>query len=329
MTASTKRTLLITGGGGAGTIAVIQSLKALGYEVYAADATAHSAGLSIADRGFVVPFAVDPAFLDAMREVLRATDPDYLVPTVDEEIVLLHDLVSREFPRTRVLAPRPAFCRQMLDKYRMYEALTAAGLRVARSWLANDASSCTYPAIVKPRVGRGSRGLAYLDSAADLEDYLRGASSGADHYVVQERGFGAEYTTSVVVALDNTLLSIVPKEVVSKKGITQVGVTRKSTSIDVLCRGIATKLEPYGPFNVQLMLDKDDSPLVFEINPRYSTTVALTLEAGVNEVDEVVRRFLGLPAGQLDFEPDLMMIRYPTQLYVRERDWRPTVAGKR
>jgi carbamoyl-phosphate synthase large subunit len=74
---------------------------------------------------------------------------------------------------------------------------------------------------------------------------------------------------------------------------------------------------------VQLVLREDGVPFVFEINPRYSTTVALTLAAGVNEVDEVVRHAQGKPPIRLEFEPDLMMIRYPTQFYVKENEWRP------
>lgn len=315
--------VFLTGGGGSGTIAVIHSLKQLGYEVATADASVHSAGLGIADRGYVIPFAVDNAFEGALREILRIERPDFIVPLVDEEIPLVHRVVEREFPETLVLAPRLAFCEAMLDKWLMYEQLSAAEISVARSWLASNAADCVYPAVIKPRVGRGSRGLAYLDNKSDLQSYLAAASCNADQYVVQERAYGAEYTTSAVVALDNHLLAVVPKEVISKKGITQVGTTRSVSSIDALCRSIQEKLHPGGPFNVQLVLDAAEKPIIFEINPRYSTTVALTLAAGVNEVDEVIRRAQGREPISLSFEPDLMMIRYQTQLYVKENEWAP------
>lgn len=315
--------VFLTGGGGSGTIPVIEALKGLGYEVSTADASLHSAGLGIANRGYVIPFGIDPAFEGAMREILKSERPDFVVPLVDEEIPVVHRLVDREFPGVRVVAPRLSFCEAMLDKWVMYEQLSAAKISVARSWLATNATDAVYPAVVKPRVGRGSRGLAYLGGPADLAKYFAGASKDADQYVVQERAFGTEFTTSAVVALDNTLLAVVPKEVVSKKGITQVGTTRRSASIDGLCRSIKEKLEPGGPFNVQLVLGSDDKPIIFEINPRYSTTVALTLAAGVNEVDEVIRRALGKEPISLAFEPDLMMIRYLTQFYVKESEWSP------
>jgi carbamoyl-phosphate synthase large subunit len=315
--------LFITGGGGSGTVAVIHSLKALGYEIATADATVHSAGFEFAHRGYVIPFGVDPAFEPAMRTILREEKPDFLLSGVDEELPILHRLLAREFPTIKMLAPSLEFCESMLDKWQMFERLSAKNISVARSWLASDPAGATYPAVVKPRHGRGSRGVAYLENAGELDKYLGAAAKDADQYVVQERIRGTEYTNSAVVGLDNTMLAVVPKEVVSKKGITQVGVSRKNDAIDALCRAVQRELNPCGPFNVQCVLRDDGVPVVFEINPRYSTTVALTLAAGVNEVDEVVRQSRGEPPVCLEFVPDLMMVRYPTQIYVKESEWKP------
>lgn len=316
--------VLLTGGGGASTTAVLKSLRDLGYEVLSADASPYAAGYSLANRGFVIPFATDPAFEPKFRKILEEERPDFVIPLVDEEIAVVHRIVARHFaPAMRVIAPRVEFCEDMLDKWIMYERLAAAGLSVARTWLASDAGDCVYPAIIKPRTGRGSRGLAYLEGPRDLARYLLNAREPHDRYVVQDRVVGAEYTNSVVVGLDGAVLAVVPKEVLSKKGITQLGVTRANAAIDKLGRDIQEHLRADGPFNVQLMLREDGVPFVFEINPRYSTTAVLTIAAGVNELDEVMRRARGLPQGALTFEPDLMMIRHATQIYVRESEWKP------
>jgi carbamoyl-phosphate synthase large subunit len=316
--------VLLTGGGGASTSAVLKSLVDLGYDVLSADASLYAAGYSFATRGFVVPFATDPAFEAKFREILDEERPDFVIPLVDEEIAIVHRIVARHFaPAMRVIAPRLEFCEEMLDKWVMYERLAAAGLSVARTWLASDAGSCVYPAIIKPRTGRGSRGLAYLEGPRDLARYLLEAREPHDRYVVQERIVGTEYTNSVVVGLDGAVLAVVPKEVLAKKGITQLGVTRANRAMDKLGRDIQEHLRADGPFNVQLMLREDGVPFVFEINPRYSTTTVLTMAAGVNELDEVMRRARGLSQGQLTFEPDLMMIRHATQIFVREAEWKP------
>jgi carbamoyl-phosphate synthase large subunit len=224
-------------------------------------------------------------------------------------------------PGLTIVGPTLEFSELVMDKWEMAKALAERGLSVARTWLASDAGEATYPAIVKPRHGRGSRGLAFLDGAADLRAYLGTAAKDADQYIVQERLRGPEFTTSVVVGLDGKLLAIVPKEAADKRGITQVGITRSVPAIDELCRAITEKMDPRGPFNVQLILD--GTPRVIEINPRYSTTMALTLASGVNEVDAVLRHHRGEDPGQLTFTPDLMMLRYTAQIYVKESEWRP------
>jgi len=272
----------------------------------------------------VIPFGADPAFDNAFREILRREQPHYVVPLVDEEIPKVHRIIRDEMPNVRVVAPTLAFCELVLDKWTMAQALVTHGLAVARTWLASDAAGLTYPAIIKPREGRGSRGLAFLEGPDDLARYLAAASQPADQYVAQERLFGPEYTTSAVVGLDGTMLAVVPKEVIDKRGITHVGVTRNVPAIDELCRAISSKLDARGPFNVQLILGADGVPRVIEINPRYSTTMALTLAAGVNEVEVVLRKDRGEDPGQLTFEPDLMMVRYTAQVYVKEGEWRPT-----
>lgn len=316
--------VLLTGGGGAHTHSVLRALVALGYEVLSADASFYAAGTAFAKRGFVIPFAVDPAFEPALRTILEEERPDFVIPLVDEEIALVHRLVAREFaPAIRVIAPRVEFCEAMLDKWEMYQRFSSAGLSVARTWLASEAGGCTYPAIIKPRTGRGSRGLAYLHGPRDLARYLLDAREPHDRYVVQERIEGTEYTTSAVVGLDGEVLAVVPKEVLSKRGITQLGATRANARIDRLCRDIQQHLRADGPFNVQLMLREDGQAFVFEVNPRYSTTSVLTLAAGVNEFDEVMRRARGQPPRQLTWKPDLVMIRHATELYVPEGEWRP------
>ena len=316
--------VFFTGGGGAGTIEAMRALKALGgYEVVTADATVTSAGFSFADRAYVIPFGADPGFDDALRVLLQRERPDFIVPLVDEEIPKVHRLVAAEWPALRVIAPTLAFSELVLDKWTMANALTKHGLAVARTWLASAAGTATYPAIIKPRQGRGSRGLAFLEGPADLVTYLAAATQPADQYLVQERLFGREFTTSVVVGLDGTPLAVVPKEATDKRGITQVGITRAVPAIDELCHGITAALDPKGPYNVQLILGEDGVPRVIEINPRYSTTMALTLASGVNEVDLVLRHARGEPPGCTTFEPDLMMIRYTAQVYVKESAWAP------
>lgn len=315
--------VLITAVGGSGSTELVKSLHDTGdYRIIALDASTYAAAYQYADARYTVPMSADPGYEDAVRAIVRRERPEFIVPCVDEEILLFHRIAAEECGgRIRVLAPVAAFCELAMDKWAATRGMRDAGIPAPRTWLAGDAEGCVYPAIIKPRVGRGSRGLAFLESAGDLAAYLAEASEPADRYIVQERIFGREFTVSVVVALGGPELAVVPKEVVIKKGITHVGVTRVVPVIERMCRDIQQRMRADGPFNVQLILAEDGVPYVIEINPRYSTTVALTIGAGINEVDVVMRRALGKPVEKLEFTPDLMMLRHYTALYVHEAEW--------
>jgi carbamoyl-phosphate synthase large subunit len=262
--------------------------------------------------------------------ILRRERPDFVIPLVDEEIPIYHRLVSELLPDARVVTPRAEFCATMLDKWSTFRALDGAGLPVPRTWLASEAGDAVYPAVVKPRAGRGSRGVAYLQGPAELASYLQAAPLPADRYVVQARVDGTEFTVSVVVPLGGpAALAVVPKEVVDKRGSTVVGITRRHPRIEEMCRELQARLRADGPFNVQLIVDGHGVPRVIEVNPRYSTTVALTLGAGVDEVQAVLRAAAGEDPGPLAFTPDLAMLRYTAQLYVPAAEWPPNlfVAG--
>lgn len=316
--------VLITGAGGAGTIEILRSLRRTGrYELAVADASRHAFGFHLADRAYVIPFGADVAFAEVFAGLLEREAPSFVIPLVDEEIPKVHALVRERFASTtRVVGPRSEFCDLALDKWRMANALDKAGLSGAHSALASELpESFPFPAIVKPRSGRGSRGVATLRTRADLDSYLADAPLEASRYIVQERCTGREFTTSVVVGLNGELLGVIPKEAVDKRGITQVGVTRRVPAIDALCADLQRALRADGPFNVQLMLGDDGVPRVFEVNPRYSTTVALTLAAGVDEVDVVMRHASGERFEPLSYQSDLMMIRYSDQHFVPEAEW--------
>jgi carbamoyl-phosphate synthase large subunit len=314
-----RPTVLVTAVGGAGGSDLLESLGATGrYRLVAVDASAHAAAFALADRSYVVPFAADPSFARVIAEVVDRERPDFVVTTVDEEIPVFHTLAAGG--RMRVVTPRPAFCELMLDKWHAMSALRDAGIAVPRTWLAGDAPNDCYPAIVKPRVGRGSRGIAYLHGAVDLERYLAEASGSPDVFVVQERISGREFTVSGVVALGGPLLAVVPKEVLIKQGVTRVGITRREPAVEAACVAIQERLRADGPFNAQLILASDGVPYIFEINPRYSTTTALTIAAGLNEVDLVIRHALGETVDIPSFRENLAMMRYTAASYVDERD---------
>ena len=309
----------MTGGGGAGTIAATKILRASGnYRVILGDMDKWAAGLRFADKSYILPAGNDERFIDCVRDIIRKEKVDVFIPLVDEEILKSYQLKD-EFPDLNILLPEYEFSKTVLDKWNLIKVLEYCNLPYPKTYLASDSKAdLDYPFIIKPRVGRGSRNVMEINKAIQVEAYKTLTCLAYDNILLQEKIKGKEYTVSVVVNKVGDVLAVVPKEVINKRGITITAITRENSEICSLCVDIQRKLKPNGPFNVQLIQRDDGVPVVFEINPRYSTTISLTMDAGVNDI-EMLTENLKSPNGLFPFKADLVMTRFHDQLYFEEK----------
>jgi carbamoyl-phosphate synthase large subunit len=308
ITEPTERVFL-TGGGGAGTLAAARALRRLGYHVILGDADPWATRLPFADTWVLLPPAEAPEYVDALERTLRDEAVGVFVPLVDEELPHLEKL-AHLLPHLIILAPRQGFIQTVRDKWLLISVLEKHGLPAPKTVLAagKELRWVNYPAVVKPRIGRGSRGVAVVENATALEGYLLFCGQRFGELLVQEKLTGVEYTVTTLVDREGQLIAVIPKEIIRKRGITQVAVTRRDSAIEDLCRAIQDRLRADGPFNVQLVMTTK-GPVVFEINPRFSTTIALDIDAGVNGIDALIRGAKH-GVGSMTFRPGTVMVRH-------------------
>jgi len=290
---STRATVLITGAGGVATPSLIQRLQRLGYRVVAADLDPQAVGLYLADAAYEVPAGGSPDFPSALVRICERESVSAVIPLVDEE---LEAALALEARGTIVLLPRLEFVRTCLDKLALMRALDAAGIGAPATWLASaPPETPVFPLVAKPRTGRGSKGLSILRNQSDLGMMLASNPLPPDRVLLQQYIDGPEFTVSVLAWRDGEVQAVVPKEIICKRGITRLAVTRRNAAVDAVCRAVQRELHADGPFNVQLRLDRaSGKPFIFEINPRFSTTVSLTIAAGVDEVGGLLGQALGV-----------------------------------
>jgi len=310
-------TVLVTGVGGASGIGAVRALQeTTTHDIVGVDMDPDAAGLYLADHGRAIPPASDDDWGVAMGEVIEDCRVDVVVPTVDEELSVL-DALPENVP---VVAPRQEVIEGALDKYDSYQRLDEAGHTVPRTWLASEAGAIpetAFPLIRKPRRGRGSRGIERVETPAQLDRALAATSRSPDEVLLQEFVEGTEYTTSVVATTDDRVLGVVPKEAIEKDGSTVKGVTRDQETVRASCRAIAETLAPGGPMNVQQIVDPEGRPHTIEINPRFSSTACLTVRAGVNELDLLIRDALGESvAAPAEYDAGVYVLRYANHVFV-------------
>lgn len=280
---STK-TVLLTGAGGPAIAGMISVLRKWGYRIVAIDMQPYASGFYLADRAYVVPAGNAPNFLSSLKEICLNEKVDAVVSVVDEE---LPHVIALEAMGIVVIQPRLDFVELCLDKLRCMRELRRAGINAPQTWMLNELpADAPYPLFVKPRVGRGSRGCGKVDSPEELVSFVAASGYTVDQLLAQNFASGTEFTVSVVVWRDGDVQAIVPKQIISKVGVTKAAITRSNDKIEALCKAIQLRLKADGPFNVQLILDDEGVPWPFEINPRFSTSITLTHAAGIDELGD-------------------------------------------
>ncbi len=317
-------TVLLSAAGGAPIPGLIQHLRSTcGFRVLAADMDRYAAGLYLADKGFVIPAGESPDFLPVIRSICRQEKVDVFMPLADEELVTA---LALEAEGIRVLLPRRAFVEACLDKFVLMQKLKSAEIPVPDTRLgSDDLGRVDFPAIVKPRRGRGSRGLGLVRDPGALARFLEGSPYPPEQLLVQTYIAGLEFTVSVTAWRDGVVQAVVPKEIICKKGITRLAVTRRNSRIEAVCRAVQDSLRADGPFNVQLRLDETSgTPFIFEINPRFSTTVSLTIAAGVDEMGGLISYATGnraaMPPGE--WREGLVLFRSTLDEFMDEADFK-------
>ena len=277
--------VLFTGGGGAGTEALWDLLEGR-HEVHFCDPVPRRISTVVPDaRAHAVPMADDPTYLEVVERLCRDEVIEAIVPGVDEELELLARHRDALSP-TIVLLPQASFVETMLDKLAFTQALARAGVRVPRTLLLGSSGNWgLFPAIAKPRHGRGSRGVNVVNDAQALTGLRDGLADAADAYIVQELIRGEEYTVQVMVNRHGALRAVFPVRVLAKRGVTISAVSDDHAGVRSVCERIHEATAAQGCYNVQGIVDEHGVFVPFEINPRVSTTVCLAVAAGLDPLE--------------------------------------------
>ncbi len=272
--------ILFTGGGGAGNEAIFRLLGSR-YDLHFADADQDNIDNTIPlDRRHEIPLARAEGFSDRVSQLCQTLKIDLLVPGVDEELLAMAELSRGN--AFEVLVPEHFYVETMLDKFLTAKALLRAGLPAPQTVTADSDGSVGFPCMAKPRQGRGSRGVQRLESAAQCEAYLTLSGLPASEIIRQELLIGQEYTVLMAADRSARLHAIVPVKVSIKRGITILAETERSAQIIAACQTIHKALPARGLYNIQCMALPDGRVMVFEINPRISTTFCLAVAAGID-----------------------------------------------
>lgn len=286
-----KINILLTGAGGSAAPYLINNLKKNNnYNIICIDSNKNSIGFLLVKKYYIVPLANSKKFITEIKNIIIKENIKIVIPLVDEELIQIKKIEKKL--NFISISPNADFIKNCNNKF-----LTSKNYLKSincdpytRKLNLNNLKSITkkdFPFIIKPIYGRGSRDVFIITNYSDLDKYNI-KKLDFKKFIIQKLIIGQEYTVSVVVSKDSKNFVIVPKKIVEKKGITKSAITTKNLFIEKVCNKIVKNYLPNGPFNVQCIVDKNNNVFIFEINPRFSTSVTLTIAAGVDELNLLI-----------------------------------------
>lgn len=278
-----KKKLLISGLGGSLFPYLHDQLK-INYDLYYVDNNINLKKIYPDFNFFHAPKVIDPNYKEFVSQIIQKYKIDVYIPLIDEEILKAHE-IKKDFTELFLFSPRFDFSQICLNKYDLMIDLKAKNLSSIESYTGDIFNWKNQTSVfVKPIFGRGSRGIRLINSPIELAAYYSLEKILPKHLLIQENVEGVEYTVGLLTNKRNQVLSITPKKVISKKGITIESVIANDQDIIELCKKINNQYSPQGAINIQLYRTANNDLKVFEINPRFSTTSIMSYASGIDEI---------------------------------------------
>ena len=297
---------------------IVSAFGRAGATTVAADLDPLAPALYHADHRALVPRVDDPGYVAALAAIVAEHDVRLVVPLtdLDQEIV---SAARAALAPALVLAPEPAVCRTMGDKYLAHRFFEEHGIPSPRTWLPGDVpADARYPLLVKVREGFGSRHIYQASDAEQLAFHL--ASTPVDS-MVQERCLGEEFSIDVLCDLGGRCLNAIPRSMIQSKGGESIkGRSLQDAELIAYGAHVAETIGIVGPANVQCFREPDGVLPVTDVNPRFGGAFPLPLAAGSRYPELALALARGEePEPRLgDFRDGVVMTRFFSDLCLVE-----------
>lgn len=280
-----QKKVLVTGIGGNVGQGIVRNIRALKMPIIIAGCNVieFSAGNHLCDVFFKVPFAYDTEFIPEIVKIVEQEKIDLIIPSTDYEVYYLAKF--RHCIPCEIAASGEETAGIYLDKYKSYLHHGEYNIPFAKSFLPSEYDSSFTEYIVKPREGRGSRGL-FLNPPS-----IAGFS---DEYMVQELFKGKEITTAFYVNKRKALHGFINLERKLENGATnECRVNRDyDAQLEQILNRIIQHADIRGSANLQSIVTAEGNIVPFEINCRISGTNSIRSNFGFEDVRYTIEEYL-------------------------------------
>lgn len=259
-------------------------------EIYGADITDSAPALYFCDYTVIVPRIKDENYIPKLIKVCNDEKIDALIPTIDTDLLLLAQH-KKDFGNTKVIIcdeDKVAICR---DKRYTADYFNTVGLNSPHPVDNYKEYKEGFPAFIKPKDGSSSIFAYKVENEKELISYAHQVPD----YIVQPFISGTEYTVDVFCDFEGNPIYITPRIRLAVRAgeVLKTEIKQDDSIIDEI-KQLIKDYKPCGQITVQLIKDNNTNKNYYiEINPRFGGGAPLSIKAGADSAEAVLRLLNG------------------------------------
>lgn len=237
-----------------------------------------------------VPQISSAEYIPTLLDFCKRHKIDILIPLLDTELIPIAEHVD-SFKKLGLLVNISSvdvvkICRDKMLTQKFFCENSILNPSVKEDI---NVDNVKYPLFIKPIDGSSSVMSYKVNNARELEFF----KTYVQKPIIQQFIEGDEYTIDVCCDFNSKPITVVPRQRISvRAGEIQKGKTVKDAEIINKAKDIVAKLKPYGHITIQCIKNKD-GVFFTEINPRFGGGAPMSISAGANSIENLVRLKLG------------------------------------
>ena len=244
----------------------------------------HSGSMFV-DELYLTAEANSENFLGSLSQLIASNKPDFYFPLNDPELRIICNLKENEwykvFGETKVIWAGQKAIKVFSSKKITSVFLNKIGVDTPELYESSFLMRFNYPLIVKPNVGSGSKNIFLCQNYRELKSSLNLVKDP----IIQEYipSSTSEYTVGVFARNGGEVKSVTFRRNLSFGGNTSWCISTYEPEIEKISVKIAKAINLNGSINIQLR-KHHDKYFIFEVNPRFSSTVYIRSMVGFRDV---------------------------------------------
>jgi carbamoyl-phosphate synthase large subunit len=269
-------TLLITGIGGdiAQSIATILAESRSEYRLIGTDINNRNAANYFVNEFFQVPSASSLEYIDSLKALIKDYDVDIVIPTTEQELEAFHPLLQ-ELGDSCISAGLKVIDIG-IDKLKTINFIASLDISVPWTIKAEGFIPKDFPCIFKPQKSSGSKNIFIVEDKEEALFFTKKFPGSVFQELLKPDN--QEVTCAIYRTKDGRIavLQLLRELSGDATGWAEVVYDKQ---VHEMCEKVAIGFNLQGSINIQLRITSN-GPKIFEINPRFSSTVLMRHRLG-------------------------------------------------